>query len=126
HRLGEVFIAPLDVVFSEKTTLQPDILFVSTARRGIIGPEYVLGAPDLVVEILSPYRAPYDRVTKFAQYAHHGVGEYWIVDPVRETVEVYLLAGSKYELKATLSGDQTLETSLLPGWKIAVRDLFAE
>ena len=126
HRLGEVFIAPLDVVFSEKTTLQPDILFVSTARRGIIGPEYVLGAPDLVVEILSPYRAPYDRVTKFAQYAHHGVGEYWIVDPVRETVEVYLLAGSKYELKATLSGDQTLETSLLPGWKIAVCDLFAE
>ena len=45
---------------------------------------------------------------------------------VGETVEVYLLAGSKYELKASLSGDQTLETSLLPGWKIAVRDLFAE
>jgi len=54
------------------------------------------------------------------------VGEYWIVDPVGETVEVYRLAGSKYELKASLSGDQTLETPLLPGWKIAVRDLFAE
>jgi len=126
HKLGKVYVAPFDVVFAEGIAFQPDILFVSTARRGIIGPEYVLGAPDLVVEILSPYRAPYDRVTKFAQYAHHGVGEYWIVDPVGETVEVYRLAGSKYELKASLSGDQILETPLLPGWKIAVRDLFAE
>ena len=125
HQLGEVFVAPVDVVFDENTTLQPDILFVSSARRGIIGPEYVLGPPDLVVEILSPYRVPHDRVTKFAQYAHYGVGEYWIVDPVAESVEVYRLAGSKYELTASLSGDQTLETPLLPGWQVIVRDLFA-
>ena len=118
-------VAPVDVVFDENTTLQPDILFVSSARRGIIGPEYVLGPPDLVVEILSPYRVPHDRVTKFAQYAHYGVGEYWIVDPVAESVEVYRLAGSKYELTASLSGDQTLETPLLPGWRVIVRDLFA-
>ena len=122
---GKVYSAPLDVVFGEKTALQPDLLFVSSARLGIIGPEYVLGAPDLVVEILSPYRIPYDRVTKFEQYAKHGVGEYWIIDPVAETVDVYRLAGSRYDLKASLSGDQALETPLLPAWKMSLADLFA-
>ena len=123
--LGKVYAAPFDVVFGEKTALQPDLLFVSSARLGIIGPEYVLGAPDLVVEILSPYRVPYDRVTKFEQYARHGVGEYWIIDPVAEIVDVYRLAGSTYDLKESLTGDQTLATPLLPDWKILVRDLFA-
>jgi Uma2 family endonuclease len=66
---GRVYIAPFDVVFGEKTALQPDLLFVSAGRLGIIGPEYVLGAPDLVVEVLSPYRQSYDRVTKLEQCA---------------------------------------------------------
>ncbi|HKS95293.1 MAG TPA: Uma2 family endonuclease, partial [Terriglobia bacterium] len=125
HHFGRLYLAPFDVVFGEKTALQPDLLFVSSARAGIIGPEYVLGAPDLVVEILSPYRIPYDRVTKFEQYAKHGVGEYWIIDPVAETVDVYRLAGSRYDLKASLSGDQALETPLLPAWKMSLADLFA-
>jgi Uma2 family endonuclease len=125
RRLGKVYPAPFDVVFGEKTALQPDLLFVSSARLGIVGPEYVLGAPDLVVEILSPYRVPYDRVTKFEQYARHGVGEYWIIDPVAETVDVYRLAGSGYELKATVTGDQALETPLLPGWTMPLSDLLA-
>ena len=123
--LGRVYVAPFDVVFGEKTALQPDLLFVSSARRGIIGPEYVLGPPDLVVEILSPYRVPYDRVTKFEQYAKHGVGEYWIIDPVAEQVDVYRLAGSTYDLKESVTGGQALETPLLPGWKMLVGDLFA-
>lgn len=126
HKLGEVFVAPLDVVFSDKTAFQPDLFFVSSRRRSIIGPEYIVGAPDLVVEILSPYRTAFDRVTKFEQYAKYGVEEYWIIDPVAESVEIYCLAASNYELKATLSGDQYLETALLPGWRLRVRDLFAE
>jgi Uma2 family endonuclease len=125
HGLGKVYAAPFDVVFGEKTALQPDILFVSSARRGIIGPEYVLGAPDLVVEILSPYRVPYDRVTKFEQYAQNGVGEYWIIDPVAENVDVFRLEGSRYDPVGSVTGDQALETPLLPGWKMVVRDLFA-
>ncbi len=125
-KLGRVYFAPFEVVFNEKTALQPDIVFVSSPRLGIIGPEYIVGAPDLVVEILSPQRATYDRTTKFEQYAHYRVGEYWIIDPVAETVEVHRLAGSKYELKGKLSGDRKLETPLLPGWKIAVGDLFRD
>jgi Uma2 family endonuclease len=123
--LGRVYVAPFDVVFGEKTALQPDLLFVSSKRLGIIGPEYVLGAPDLVVEILSPYRRSYDLVTKLEQYALYGVGEYWIVDPVAETVEIYVLAGSRYERKGVFAGDDILQTPLLPGWEIAAGNLFS-
>ncbi len=124
--LGRVYTAPFDVVFGDRLAVQPDVIFVSSARLGIIGPEYIVGAPDLVAEILSPQRAAYDRATKFEQYAKYGVREYWIIDPVAETVEVYRLAGTEYELKAKLSGDQKLETPLLPGWKIPVADIFRD
>jgi len=124
RNLGRVYIAPFDVVFGEKTALQPDLLFVSAGRLGIIGPEYVLGAPDLVVEILSPYRQSYDRVTKLEQYALYGVTESWIVDPIAETVEVYVLVGSKYELKGVFAGNDLLQTPLVPGWEIPVENLF--
>lgn len=125
-KLGRVYFAPFDVVFSEKTALQPDLIFVSSARMGIIGPEYIIGAPDLVVEVLSPNRPSYDRVTKLEQYALHGVPEYWIIDPGEETAEVYRLAGKSYELKGVLGGDGALTTPFLPGWKLPVRSLFSE
>jgi Uma2 family endonuclease len=126
NKLGRVYFAPFDVVFSDKTALQPDLIFVSSARKGIIGPEYIIGAPDLVVEVLSPHRPRFDRVTKFEQYALYGVGEYWIVDLVAENLEVYRLAENGYELRAGLAGEQILETPLLQGWKLPVRKLFAE
>jgi Uma2 family endonuclease len=125
RNLGRVYFAPFDVVFGEKTALQPDLLFVSTAKLGIIGPEYVLGAPDLVVEVLSSYRQSYDRVTKLEQYALCGVAEYWIVDPIAESVEIYVLVGSRYEPKSVFAGDDILQTPFLPGWGIPVRDLFS-
>jgi Uma2 family endonuclease len=125
-KLGRVYYAPFDVVFGEKTALQPDLLFVSKARLGIIGPEYIIGAPDLVVEILSPSRPAYDRVTKLEQYALHGVAEYWIIDPMGESVEIYVLTGKRYELKGTFTGSQVLRTSLLPGWELPVSALFSE
>jgi Uma2 family endonuclease len=124
--LGRVYYAPFDVVFSEKTALQPDLLFVSKARLGIIGPEYIIGAPDLVVEILSPSRPAYDRVTKLEQYALYSVSEYWIVDPEAESAEIYLLADRKYELRGTFTGSQILSSALLPGSELAVSSLFSE
>jgi len=126
NKLGRVYFAPFDVVLSEKHAVQPDIIFVSAARMGIIGPEYIVGPPDLLVEILSPQRVAFDRVTKFAQYAHFGVGEYWIVDPIGENVDVYRLVGSNYELVGAFSGDQAVESPLLPGWRLTVRNLFAD
>src|SRR5208337_2482334 len=124
RNLGRVYIAPFDVVFDEKTALQPDLLFVSAGRLGIIGPEYVLGAPDLVVEVLPPYRQSYDRVTKLEQYALHGVTEYWVIDPIAESVEIYVLTGTKYELKGAFAGKEILQSPLLPGWEIPAGNLF--
>jgi Uma2 family endonuclease len=126
HMLGRVYLAPFDVVFSEKTDLQPDLFFVSSARLGIVGPEYIIGAPDLVVEILSPHRASYDRVTKLEQYASNRVSEYWIVDIIAQAIEIYTLSAAGYELKATLGAKEFVSTPLLPGWELSVGDLFAE
>lgn len=125
HKLGRVFYGPLDIVFGETTVLQPDILFVSSARQDIIRTEYIAGAPDLVVEILSPGRAIYDQVSKFEKYVMNSVGEYWMIDPTAGNVEIYALTGSRYELRGTFTGDAILKTPLLPGWELPVKDLFS-
>ncbi|MSQ07289.1 MAG: Uma2 family endonuclease, partial [Dehalococcoidia bacterium] len=86
HRLGEVWYAPFDVVLSEHDVTQPDILFVSYDRANIITPANIQGAPELVVEVLSPSTQQDDRGYKRRVYGRHGVREYWIVDPVGETI----------------------------------------
>ena len=91
--LGEVLSAPLLVEFpGTGDRVQPDLLFVSHERRAIIGEKQVTGAPDLVVEILSPSTAHRDRGIKLDLYARHGVREYWIADPVEDVVDVWRFA----------------------------------
>lgn len=88
--LGEIFHAPLGVEFpATGEGVQPDILFVSNERRGIVAEEWIRGAPDLVVEILSASTAERDRGIKRDLYERHGVAEYWIVDPEADAVEVW-------------------------------------
>ena len=90
---GEVLSAPLLVEFpGTGDRVQPDLLFVSRERRAIIGEKQVTGAPDLVVEILSPSTAHRDRGIKLDLYARHGVREYWIADPVEDVVDVWRFA----------------------------------
>jgi Uma2 family endonuclease len=74
--------------------------------------------------ILSPSRPAYDRVTKLEQNALYGVA--WIVDPMAASVEIYVLAGRKYELKGTFTGSHMLNMPLLPGWELSVSSLFSE
>jgi Uma2 family endonuclease len=89
-RLGEVFHAPLGVEFpATGEGVQPDLLFVSNERRGILAPEWLKGAPDLVVEITSSVTAVRDRSIKLDLYERRGVSEYWIVDPHQDAVEVW-------------------------------------
>ena len=91
-----MFYAPVLVEFpATGDRVQPDILFVSSERRGIIGENAVLGAPDLVVEILSPSTAHRDRGIKLDLYGQRGVREYWIVDPVEDVVDVWRFARTR-------------------------------
>ena len=92
---GRVFYAPVLVEFpGTGDRVQPDILFVSNGRRSMIGEKQVTGAPDLVVEILSPSTAHRDRGIKLDLYARRGVREYWIVDPTEDVVDVWRFGGT--------------------------------
>jgi Uma2 family endonuclease len=123
-RLGVLFPAPLDVCLSPDTALQPDLIFISSERVGIVLEDFVAGAPDLVVEVVSPSTAAHDRVTKLPIYAEAGVPEAWLIDSQAKTVEVLKLQGKKYLVEVTLAGDQVLTSNLFPGWQLPLRDLF--
>lgn len=80
----------MDVVLSDNTIVQPDLLYIAASRRGIVG-DRVQGPPDLAIEILSEGAERRDRVDKLALYARYGVAEYWIVDPRAQSIEFLLL-----------------------------------
>lgn len=122
--LGMVLFAPLDVILSEGTVLQPDILFIARKRADIAVGEGIHGAPDLVIEILSPATAERDRTYKRTLYARHGVREYWIVDPEAKTVEVFSLGERGFELLRAYTGTQRLGSPLMEGLTIDLRKVF--
>jgi len=100
--LGTIIYAPLDVHLGDNV-IQPDILFVSRERSYVITEEEVRGAPDLVIEILSPATAQRDRTYKRTLYAQYGVQEYWIVDPEEKIIEVLTLKEKGYKITPSLS-----------------------
>jgi Uma2 family endonuclease len=93
---GELFAAPIDVFFDNYNNSQPDILFVKKEREFLITKHGIEGAPDLIVEILSPSTFKIDRKDKFNMYLFFGVPEYWIVDPKNQSIEVYILENNTY------------------------------
>ena len=126
HELGEVYVAPFDVFLSDTDVVQPDVLFISRAREHTLTDENVRGAPDLVVEILSPSTASKDLGYKHDLYGKHGVLEYWIVDPSAETVAVHRQENGRLGLAATFGRRDTLRTALLDGLHIKLDDVFAD
>ena len=109
--LGRVFAAPVDVELAPDTVVQPDIVVVLSANLDHITPSRIIGAPDLVVEILSPGTAGYDRREKQDAYARAGVGEYWIVDPGAQTVELLTLDQGGYRSHGVFRGQARLPSS---------------
>jgi Uma2 family endonuclease len=97
---GIVFDAPVDVILARTRTVQPDLVVVRTARRAIVSERGIEGAPDLVVEILSPGTEQTDRIVKRKLYASVGVPEYWLVDPSSHAVEVLVLGKRGYRRHA--------------------------
>jgi Uma2 family endonuclease len=123
--LGELLEAPCDVLLSEENVVQPDILFVAKARLRIIGKTNIPGAPDLVVEILSPGTRQKDLAIKRKIYARFGVQEYWIVDPDASTVEVLIREKSGYITAGIYRESDRLSSPLLPKLNLPLREIFA-
>jgi Uma2 family endonuclease len=123
-RLGEVLLAPCDVVLSEINVVQPDVLFVSSERLSIIGDKNVAGPPNLVVEVLSPGTEERERTLKTKLYARFGVRELWIADPKAKTVAVFVLSGEAFRQEAVYGPGQILSSPLLPGLDIPLDEVF--
>lgn len=123
HPIGYVLYAPLDVILSESDVLEPDLLLVLNEHRSILQ-DWVRGAPDLVVEVLSLSTVRIDRGPKLRAYARFGVPECWLVDPEEKCVELYRLAGQTYALHEAFTGSQSLTSAILPGFSLAVAEIF--
>jgi Uma2 family endonuclease len=95
--LGTLYDAPCDVQLSDHDVVQPDLLVVLSSRSRIFTPTKVKGAPDLLVEILSPSSVQYDRNLKKKLYQRSGVREYWIVDPAEHSLEQFVLKEGEYQ-----------------------------
>jgi len=123
----ELFYAPFDVRLDaagdDDTVVQPDIVVV--CDRSKLGGTGCSGAPDLVIEVLSPSTARHDKWVKFNLYQRAGVREYWIADPDSKTVTVHTLKEGEYITRAY--GDtQSAPVSVLPGCEIDLREVFNE
>ena len=129
--LGLLYRAPCAVFLLGESAVEPDLLYISASRRHIVADRGCEGAPDLVVEILSPSNRGHDLAVKRELYARHGVPEYWIIDPDRETLLVLTdpvtsNGVGEYTIEAIYQAGDTLTTDRIPDLAIAVTDIFAD
>lgn len=102
---GRALMSPIEVFLNEHNVLEPDVLYLAPDSACEVGAKRLMGPPDLIVEVLSPSTARYDRGEKYRAYERHGVREYWIIDPAHETLEVWQLTeGAFQRLGAYASG----------------------
>ena len=124
NNLGRLFYAATDVYLSDTNVVQPDLLFVSRERANILTYGVINGAPDLVVEILSPPTAQRDRTQKRELYARFRVPEYWQAYAETRSVAVLTLAGDDYEVAGVYGMGETLTSPLLAGFRLNIGDIF--
>jgi Uma2 family endonuclease len=104
--------------------VQPDLIFIAAENSGIITEKNVTGAPDLIIEILSPQTAYYDLLEKKELYATHQVREYWIVDPPKQWIEVFVNRDGKFELRQRVEKTGVLSSVVVKGWQIDLSVVF--
>jgi Uma2 family endonuclease len=129
HPAGRVFMAPLDVVFTQFDVVEPDLLFVSKDRAAdILTVKHVTGAPDIVVEIGSPSTRKRDETIKRRLYERSGVSEYWVVDPDLDIVRVYRNRDGKFERPVELRADagDVLASPYLEGLEMPLNRVFSD
>ena len=125
RRLGKLFAAPIGVELDDENGVQPDLVFVSRDRLEIVTRRGILGAPDLVVEILSTRTRTRDRSVKLRRYDAAGVRYYWIVDPRTRSLDELRLAEGGYERVGTYGPGATFRSELFPGLEIPIDELWA-
>ena len=124
-KTGIVLYSPIDVYLGDENALQPDIVFISKQRRDLIKDDGIHGAPDMVIEILSPSTAYYDIKKKYKIYEKFGVKEYWIVDPEMKSVELFTLTEQgKFLLSADFTNQGTIKSVILGGFEITLEEIF--
>ena len=128
HQLGRVFIAPLDVLIRRDPlrTRQPDVMFISNARRYVIGCQIVESGPDLVVEVLSPTNTRREVKEKLQDYQGIGVREAWIVATLGQTVEVLQLSPERIDRSGLYGLGDLIVSPVLPELRLFVDELFPE
>jgi Uma2 family endonuclease len=126
HRLGYILTALFEVHLSAKTRpVQPDVLFIRADRWPGAGAKFFEGAPDLVVEVISPGSTRLDQVVKWNSYEQAGVPEYWLVHPKSRSVQVFTLVEGEYALLGEFVGDEPIESQVLAGLTIVAGTLFS-
>lgn len=126
NAIGKLYHAPFDVYLDEFDVFQPDILFVSNERSSILSDRGAEGAPDFIVEILSPRTAKIDRENKRKMYARHGVTELWIIEPETRRIAIYRHDINAQEPHAMHEEGDIIETPMFPGLRIDSRRIFAQ
>lgn len=123
--LAPLLFAPLDVVLDDHTVLQPDLLYVSRERSANTESNAgIHGAPDLVVEVISPSTAKRDLEVKRKLYGQFGVREYWIVDPDERSIEVLTQQGDGLETWQCFTAPDGLTSPLFPEFRLDLADVF--
>jgi len=122
-KLGIIEVAPLPVQLWPGKVREPDLFFLAKEHADRIG-EQVFGVPDLIIEVTSPGTREVDRGEKFFEYARAGVREYWLVDPDKQTIEVYVLRGGVYEPLGKFSSGERARSELLSGFEVNVDEVF--
>ncbi len=118
--LGKVFPSPVDVVLSQVDVVQPDLAYISSDRLEIVTTSGIQGAPDLVIEVLSPSTAGPDRGRKMETYARFGVRECWLIDPDEHVAEQYVLEDQILRLTSRAAGNASLTSVLLTGLTVGL------
>lgn len=122
---GELWLSPMDVEFDESNVVQPDLFWVAANSQCVlVEDKFLRGAPDLIVEILSPGTTRRDKRSKFRLYERYGVREYWMINPIEQWIEVWTHDGTRFNLLDVYGPEDTFASSLIGEVKVA--EIFPE
>ncbi|HXR64577.1 MAG TPA: Uma2 family endonuclease [Ktedonobacteraceae bacterium] len=122
---GLVFTGPADVVLSSQKVVQPDVLVLLENHLDRLQEKCIEGAPDLVVEVISPSSMTYDRLVKHNLYEQGGIPEYWLVNPKDQSIEVFVLEMDKYRSLGAFRNEQIVQSHLVPNETVPATHFFS-